>query len=391
MGGWVELKGKAKPAPRFEDGVRLGVVHPLAVTEALLAQAAFAGLRRALPRAHLTLLGPSAGELQRLHGLFNEVVTCEEALPAGTCADHSASGPATTGLGIGHAHKSACEQVHQRVQVLQRLSLDGLLVFRGPGESPHGWAYLAHLAGVPVRLGASAEFGGRVLTTQMAPLPLLTNSAKRHVALLRLASVEAQDVPPRFEPDEEASRQAAELLLSAEVPTSYCLLDAGLELGGVPRGGREQQEWLRLIQGARDLLAGVGRACRNQTRGVALVEYAQPARGRQQAGSLAQSAVAQDDAFAPRISCSSLALLAALAAAARLVFAGDGPLLQLAAAFGRPLVAVFPDHTAAAQRRPLSDGAANARVLLSPTNRPVVAADLLRAGASLLGVPRLPS
>lgn len=41
---------------------------------------------------------------------------------------------------------------------------DAAVVLGAPGEAPWGAAYLLYLAGVPVRVGRSAEFGGSLLS-----------------------------------------------------------------------------------------------------------------------------------------------------------------------------------------------------------------------------------
>lgn len=46
-----------------------------------------------------------------------------------------------------------------------------VLIFAAPGASPFEAAYLAHLAGVPVRAGMSVEFGGGVLSPWVRPPP----------------------------------------------------------------------------------------------------------------------------------------------------------------------------------------------------------------------------
>lgn len=41
---------------------------------------------------------------------------------------------------------------------------DAAVMLGAPGEAPWGTAYLLYLAGVPVRVGRSAEFGGSLLS-----------------------------------------------------------------------------------------------------------------------------------------------------------------------------------------------------------------------------------
>ena len=64
-----------------------------------------------------------------------------------------------------------------------RSRCDGALIFTSPGESPYRQAYRCYLAGVPVRVGISAEFGGAVLSHRVSPRPDW-DPASRHLSLL---------------------------------------------------------------------------------------------------------------------------------------------------------------------------------------------------------------
>ncbi|WP_034388905.1 hypothetical protein [Deinococcus sp. YIM 77859] len=48
--------------------------------------------------------------------------------------------------------------------LLHAARFDAALILGQPGDSPHGLGYLCALAGIPVRVGVSAEFGGQTLT-----------------------------------------------------------------------------------------------------------------------------------------------------------------------------------------------------------------------------------
>jgi ADP-heptose:LPS heptosyltransferase len=98
-----------------------------------------------------------------------------------------------------------------------------------------------------------------------------------------------------------------------------------------------------------------------------------------------------DAGFGPRLAdqpiislSTSLSELACLAARASLVMAGDGPLLQLAVAARRPLLALFPDDLSASQRRPLGPAARRSTVRLLPPGAPLPVKDLLAEAMSLV-------
>jgi hypothetical protein len=47
---------------------------------------------------------------------------------------------------------------------LRQQRCDAAILLTGPGQSPYTLGYLCYLAGIPLRLGTSWEFGGQVLT-----------------------------------------------------------------------------------------------------------------------------------------------------------------------------------------------------------------------------------
>ncbi len=64
-------------------------------------------------------------------------------------------------------------------------SFDAAIIFTNGQESPYPLAYVCYLAGIPIRLGQSQEFGGSVLS-QWVP-PLTDNPVDRHLFLIDLA------------------------------------------------------------------------------------------------------------------------------------------------------------------------------------------------------------
>lgn len=71
------------------------------------------------------------------------------------------------------------------VERLAAARLELALIFTGEGETAFEAAYLAYLAGVPVRAGFAVEFGGGVLSPALRPPPPGTPGPARHITLLR--------------------------------------------------------------------------------------------------------------------------------------------------------------------------------------------------------------
>lgn len=56
------------------------------------------------------------------------------------------------------------------ISKLRQSAYDCAVIFTNPGDSPYPLAYICYLAGIPIRIGQSQEFGGGVLS-QWVKLP----------------------------------------------------------------------------------------------------------------------------------------------------------------------------------------------------------------------------
>jgi ADP-heptose:LPS heptosyltransferase len=66
---------------------------------------------------------------------------------------------------------------------LHQCAFDASIIFTNPGESPYSLAYICYLAGIPIRIGQSQEFGGGVLSQWVKPKAML-NSIDHHLFLV---------------------------------------------------------------------------------------------------------------------------------------------------------------------------------------------------------------
>ncbi|GAB4372203.1 MAG: hypothetical protein Kow00121_14350 [Elainellaceae cyanobacterium] len=77
-------------------------------------------------------------------------------------------------------------QVNEQQQTMQWMRanhFDAAILFTAADRSPYALAYLCYLAGIPIRIGQSLEFGGRVLSHCFPP-PDLIQESDRHLNLL---------------------------------------------------------------------------------------------------------------------------------------------------------------------------------------------------------------
>ncbi len=58
---------------------------------------------------------------------------------------------------------------HAAIAWLRQQQFNASVILNGPGQSPYSLGYLCYLAGIPIRLGYSHEFGGQVLSHTSPP------------------------------------------------------------------------------------------------------------------------------------------------------------------------------------------------------------------------------
>jgi ADP-heptose:LPS heptosyltransferase len=65
------------------------------------------------------------------------------------------------------------------IQAIAEHQFDAALILAQPFQSPYSLAYLAYLAGIPIRIGHSREFGGSLLSHTVQP-PVHSASSLAH-------------------------------------------------------------------------------------------------------------------------------------------------------------------------------------------------------------------
>lgn len=81
------------------------------------------------------------------------------------------------------------EDVEPVIAAIRDARYDAALIFTAPGASPYGAAYACYLAGVPVRLGQSVEFGGAVLSHRIIPPSPALPPVAHHLHLVSQVTV----------------------------------------------------------------------------------------------------------------------------------------------------------------------------------------------------------
>ena len=112
------------------------------------------------------------------------------------------------------------------IEVLRKGSYDGVIILTSFKQTPHAAAYACYLAGIPLRLGESKEWGGGVLTDEAPPTPDELHQAERNLCLIEHTGFRVEDRALGIRVPEEAREETAALLRKHGVApgTPYLLL-----------------------------------------------------------------------------------------------------------------------------------------------------------------------
>ena len=114
----------------------------------------------------------------------------------------------------------------EMISAMRAGNYDGAVVLTSFKQTPHPAAYACYLAGIPLRLGESKEWGGGVLTHEVPAAPDSLHQAERNLRLVEHAGFRVRDRSLGLRVPEEARRSATKLLEGSGVPpgTPYLLL-----------------------------------------------------------------------------------------------------------------------------------------------------------------------
>lgn len=157
--------------PTWQAVRRILVIRLDNIGDLVLLSPALRTLKENLPQAELTLMASGAGP---------------QVTPLLPWVDHLLVERVVWQSLGGFAEDAAATQ-HALVQRLQAQSFDAAIIFTSFSQSPYPAAFICYLAGIPIRLGQSKEFGGELLTQWVKPLPDETHQAERNLYLLESA------------------------------------------------------------------------------------------------------------------------------------------------------------------------------------------------------------
>lgn len=157
---------------------------------------ALRALRAAAPAATITLMASRAGaQAAPLLPWIDEVLVHRAAW-------QELDGPA----------EPDPEEQYLLASALAEHDFDAAFIFTSFAQSPYPPAHVAYLAGIPLRIGQSKEWGGRMLTHLVAPLPDETHQVDRNLHLLESVGIRTDNRRLEIQVPMHARRDAARLL-----------------------------------------------------------------------------------------------------------------------------------------------------------------------------------
>lgn len=98
------------------------------------------------------------------------------------------------------------------IETLREGEYDAAVILTSFKQTPHAAGYACYLAGVPLRLGESKEWGGGVLTSEVPSEPDELHQAERNLRLIEHVGFRVEDRSLGVRVPEEANRSIAALL-----------------------------------------------------------------------------------------------------------------------------------------------------------------------------------
>jgi ADP-heptose:LPS heptosyltransferase len=223
------------------------------------------------------------------------------------------------------------------VETLREGEYDAAIVLTSFKQTPHAAGYACYLAGIPLRLGESKEWGGGVLTTEVTPAPDELHQAERNLRLIEEVGFRVGDRALGVRVPEDARRSSAALLERHGVSpgSPYLLLCPWTSCQARTYGADRFARAVRLLSeetGWPIVVSGTG---------------ADRARGGELFGALEGRDV-------DLVGATDLPELAALVEGARLVLTNNTSTMHLADALRAPTVVLFSGTELEGQWRPRS-------------------------------------
>lgn len=331
--------GSAAPTPLVRpelDLDRVLVARLDDLTNVLLLAPVLRLLRQRFPGAYITLLtSPQGSQAAPLFPWINDVIV-SEALEQ-------------------DIHGKVCFNPERELGLLEEINagnFNAAFIFTGALQSPLPAAYACYLAGIPHRLGFSENPGGGALSFNVASPAEELHQVDRNLALLEAVSLPAGPRHLELRVPVKVQQTVDQMLLSEGVRPELPFLVMAPGAGSSARRYRPQAyaEVLRLISAETGLPILITGTAQETATLQPILESARKLRTGRVVSLVGRTSVPE---------------LAAILRRSALVITNNSPVLQIADAFRRPIVALYSGRDMVGQWRPLNS---RARLLIRPVH-----------------------
>ena len=301
----------AKPEALTQALHRILAIRLDNIGDVVMTSPALRALRENYPRAEITLMASKAGsQVGDLLPWVDDVIRWRAVWQE-----------------IGRDIPVDVTKEKQLFQLLREHSFDAAFIFTSFSQSPYPPAYACYMAGIPVRVGQSKEFGGALLTHWVPSLPDSAHQVERNTHLLRSVGLGVNSSDLELCVPFEANQAAEEILagkgLSLHQP--FIALAAG---ASAPARRYDQARYAQAVRQIVD------------RSGMRVVLLGSP---REVGAFPALEALAQEDnsKVISLIGQTSVTEMAAILQSSNLLIANNSGCMHIAAAFRRPMVILF--------------------------------------------------
>lgn len=156
-------------------------------------------LKKTLPEIHLTLMcSPAGSQAAPLLPWIDEVVVYR---------------PVWQDISQSKSIEPQREQ--SLIETLRQRNFDAALIFTSFSQSPHPPAMICYFAGIPIRVGQSKEFGGKILSDAVKSIPDEIHQVERNLFLLESIGIYPSDDHIELHVSEEIQQKTDRLLQAA--------------------------------------------------------------------------------------------------------------------------------------------------------------------------------
>ncbi|HEY9667970.1 MAG TPA: glycosyltransferase family 9 protein, partial [Coleofasciculaceae cyanobacterium] len=99
------------------------------------------------------------------------------------------------------------------IETLRDRKFDAAIIFTSFSQTPHPAGYLCYLAGIPLRLGESKEWGGSILSTEVKSAPDEIHQVERNLRLIESVGFQVSDRSLSIQIPESAQHSAIAKLI----------------------------------------------------------------------------------------------------------------------------------------------------------------------------------